>query len=86
MVRKQTTRSILMVRPSNFGYNAETAVNNAFQNNKAGLTSAEVTQKAIEEFDAFVDLLKVHGVDVKIYQDEPQPVFWREPVLWFWIE
>ncbi len=74
MVRKQTTRSILMVRPSNFGYNAETAVNNAFQNNKAGLTSAEVTQKAIEEFDAFVDLLKVHGVDVKIYQDEPQPV------------
>lgn len=74
MIRKQTSRSILMVRPSNFGFNAETAVNNAFQTNKEGLSPSEISLKAIEEFDRFVETLRVHGVDVKIYQDEPQPI------------
>ncbi len=74
MLRKQVTRSILMVRPSNFGFNEETAVNNAFQNNAAGKTSEQIREKAIEEFDSFVSLLRSKGVDVSVYQDEPQPI------------
>lgn len=74
MLRKQVTRSILMVRPSNFGFNEETAVNNAFQNNAAGKTSEQIREKAIEEFDSFVSLLRSKGVDVFVYQDEPQPI------------
>ena len=74
MLRKQVTRSILMVRPSNFGVNEETAVNNAFQNNAAGKTSEQIREKAIEEFDSFVSLLRSKGVDVSVYQDEPQPI------------
>lgn len=74
MTRKQTTRSILMIRPSNFGFNAETAVNNAFQNNKAGISPKEISEKAIVEFDSFVQLLRTNGIDVKVYQDEPEPV------------
>ena len=74
MLRKQVTRSILMVRPSNFGFNEETAVNNAFQNNAAGKTSEQIREKAIEEFDSFVSLLLSKGVEVSVYQDEPQPI------------
>lgn len=74
MLRKQVTRSILMVRPANFGFNEETAVNNAFQNNVAGKTSAQIRDKAIEEFDSFVSLLRSKGVDVTVYQDESQPI------------
>lgn len=74
MLRKQVTRSILMVRPANFGFNEETAVNNAFQNNLAGKTSAQIRDKAIEEFDSFVSLLRSKGVDVTVYQDESQPI------------
>ncbi|HMW76130.1 MAG TPA: arginine deiminase-related protein, partial [Saprospiraceae bacterium] len=48
--------------------------NNAFQNNAAGKTSEQIREKAIEEFDSFVSLLRSKGVDVSVYQDEPQPI------------
>ena len=49
----QTTSHILMIRPVQFGFNAQTAVNNAFQqvNNETG-----VQEKAQQEFDRFVDM------------------------------
>jgi len=59
-----------MIRPVNFTFNAETAVNNAFQ--VAGAES-DAQQKAQTEFDQFVRLLRDNGVDVTVVDDTPQP-------------
>lgn len=66
----QTTSHILMIRPSAFTYNAETAVNNAFQ---VQSSDNNVQQKALREFDDFVSLLKANGVDVIVTEDTPDP-------------
>jgi hypothetical protein len=59
-----------MIRPVNFGYNAETAVNNAFQV-KGNDTLTQ--DKALGEFDAFVNVLRQNGVDVTVVEDTPEP-------------
>lgn len=66
----QTTSHILMIRPSHFEYNAETAVNNSFQINSGDQT---VPQKALQEFDLFVDVLGNYGIDVTVVQDTAVP-------------
>jgi hypothetical protein len=59
-----------MIRPVDFGYNAETAVNNAFQ--VAG--GDERTQvQAFTEFEGFVRLLRDNEVDVTVFDDTPLP-------------
>jgi hypothetical protein len=60
----------LMVRPATFGYNPETAVNNAFQQAGAG---PGIQEKALQEFDAFVDLLNRNDIDVTVVDDTPEP-------------
>jgi hypothetical protein len=66
----QTTSHILMIRPVNFSYNAETAVNNAFQ---VPSGDQNIQQKARQEFDDFVSVLQNNGVDVTIVEDTPIP-------------
>ncbi|MBL7740501.1 MAG: amidinotransferase [Chitinophagaceae bacterium] len=66
----QTTAHILMIRPVNFGYNAETAVNNAFQ---VKSTDEDIQNKALKEFDSFADVLRKNGVDVTVIDDTPDP-------------
>jgi len=66
----QTTSHLLMIRPVNFGFNTETAVNNAFQ--VAG-NDADAQKKAMHEFDDFVALLQQNGVDVTVVNDTPEP-------------
>lgn len=66
---KQHTNQLLMIRPVNFGFNAETAVNNSFQKD----TGTDVQQKALEEFDDFVDLLRQNGIDVQVVEDTAEP-------------
>jgi len=73
-MRRQTTRHILMVRPANFGFNEETAANNAFQSRDGRLSPDAMRQKAVEEFDAFVQRLRDAGVDVLVAQDSESPV------------
>lgn len=70
----QTTSNILMVRPANFGFNEETADSNAFQSKDQHLAANEIKQKAIEEFDAFVDKLRAKGVNVIVVQDTSEPL------------
>lgn len=70
----QTTSHILMVRPSNFGYNEETAVTNAFQANDGSLSSTEISVRALAEFDAFVEKLRSEGVDVIVVEDTNRPL------------
>ena len=59
-----------MIRPVNFTFNAETAVNNAFQS----AASNDGTQgKALAEFEGFVKTLRDNGVDVTVIDDTPEP-------------
>jgi hypothetical protein len=54
----------------NFGYNAETAVNNAFQLKGE---DNDAQNKALKEFDSFVNLLQQNGADVTIVDDTIEP-------------
>ncbi len=73
-MRQQTTQHILMVRPANFGFNEETAANNAFQRREGALDAAEIKSRALQEFDAFVETLRAAGVDVIVAKDSASPV------------
>lgn len=67
----QSTNSILMIRPVSFGFNEQTADSNAFQNRDADQQA--VQDKAVAEFDGFVNTLKENGVSVTVIDDTPQP-------------
>ncbi len=72
-MRLQTTPHILMVRPANFAFNAETAENNAFQSRDGAMSADEMRQRALAEFDGFVALLREAGVHVVVAEDTPSP-------------
>ncbi len=69
----QATNRIMMIRPSNFGFNHETAKNNAFQNKKAMAKHKNANAKALLEFDRFVKKLRAIGVSVDIWEDRDKP-------------
>jgi hypothetical protein len=64
----QNTSQLLMIKPVDFGFNAETAVNNAFQS-----TTEDAQQDALNEFNDFVDVLKQNNVHVTVSEDTPVP-------------
>ncbi|MFI1771730.1 citrulline utilization hydrolase CtlX [Thalassobellus citreus] len=66
---QQTTNTILMIRPINFRMNEQTAVNNYYQKELAGLLPAAVNAKAQQEFDAYVEKLRGIGVNVVVVDD-----------------
>jgi hypothetical protein len=70
---KQTTNTILMIRPVAFRMNEQTAVNNYYQKVLDNLLPATVNAKAQEEFDAFVEKLKNVGVNVIVVEDTVTP-------------
>ncbi|MEO8515767.1 MAG: arginine deiminase-related protein [Flavobacterium sp.] len=70
---KQTTNSILMIRPVAFRMNEQTTVNNYYQKVLDGLLPATVNAKAQQEFDAFVEKLRKVGVDVTVVDDTENP-------------
>lgn len=63
-----------MVRPANFGFNTETAVNNAFQTNDESLSIAAIQEEALKEFDAMVEKLRNYDIDVLVIDDTKTPV------------
>nr|WP_315218857.1 arginine deiminase-related protein [uncultured Flavobacterium sp.] len=69
----QTTNSILMIRPVAFRMNEQTAVNNYYQKVLDGLSKETVNAKAQEEFDAFVNKLRMVGVQVTVVEDTLDP-------------
>jgi hypothetical protein len=70
---KQTTNSILMIRPVAFRMNEQTAVNNYYQKVLDGLLPATVNAKAQQEFDTFAEKLRAVGVDVTVVDDTLEP-------------
>ena len=63
-----------MVQPINFGFNGETAATNLFQKNDSKLTPAEIQKAALEEFKAFVKLLKANGIETMVVKDTSNPI------------
>jgi hypothetical protein len=63
-----------MVRPANFGFNTETAANNAFQTDDKSLTVSEIQARAIQEFDKMVAMLRGRAVNVLVAEDSVLPV------------
>ncbi|WP_310556461.1 citrulline utilization hydrolase CtlX [Flavobacterium sp.] len=70
---KQTTNSILMIRPVAFRMNEQTAINNYYQKVLDGLSPETVNARAQEEFDTFVNKLKTVGIDVTVVEDTLNP-------------
>lgn len=66
---KQTTNTILMIRPVNFRMNEQTAVNNYYQKALDNVLPATVNAKAQEEFDTYVEKLRSLGVNVIVVSD-----------------
>ena len=79
----QAPSSAVMIRPSRFHPNPETAGDNRFQS-IPDLTAQEVALRARAEFDGAVTLLRKAGVTVHVFQDEaddtPDSIF---PNNWF---
>ena len=67
---KQYSSHLLMVRPSSFRMNEQTAVNNYFQSD-SDLGPEAIVQEARVKFDAMVTALRDAGVEVVVF-DEPE--------------
>ena len=68
MTHAQSTSNILMVRPSTFRKNEETAGNNHYQRDS---DVDNVHEAALEEFDGMVEDLRSRGVQVMVVEDDP---------------
>jgi len=73
-ISSQVTDTLLMIQPVRFGFNPQTAGNNAFQSPETG--QGDPQSSALAEFDAFVEVLRAAGVHVIVVTDRleaPQP-------------
>ncbi|MCP9235333.1 citrulline utilization hydrolase CtlX [Lewinella sp. JB7] len=70
----QTTRHLLMVRPANFARASETVADNSFQEPVSNESFRAIGERAVQEFDHFVELLRRIGVEVTVIEDTPAPV------------
>ena len=68
-MEKQSTNTLMMIRPVQFRFNEQTAVNNYYQKVIDGIKPEEANQKAQAEFDAFVNKLRGKGVQVIVFDD-----------------
>jgi hypothetical protein len=71
-VHAQSTNSVLMIRPSRFYPNPETAADNAFQRD-ADRDSDSLTLAARREFNVAVQTLRDAGVNVHVFEDTSEP-------------
>ena len=70
---KQTTNSILMIRPTMFRMNEQTRANNYYQKNIEDVLPALINAKAQKEFDALVEKLVAVGIEVVVVEDTLEP-------------
>lgn len=66
----QHTAHILMIKPINFDFNAETAINNSFQLKS---NDVDIQKKALQEFELFISTLEKRGIDVMVVDDTMDP-------------
>ena len=65
----QTTDTVLMIEPVAFGFNEQTAVNNYFQVQQEG----NAQDKALKEFNDFVEKLRAKDINVITIKDTFEP-------------
>lgn len=70
----QCASTVLMVRPAHFGFDEETAEDNAFQYKPSDVSEAAIHKKALEEFNGMVRLLGDYAVEVVVMDDTPNPI------------
>ena len=58
-----------MVRPADFAFNEQTAASNTFQHKVAG----SIAQRAADEFDSYVSMLRSNAITVDVLQDTAKP-------------
>lgn len=68
---KQTTHTLLMIEPTNFGFNEEAFETNSFQERPENSEVQTIQSKALDEFNAFVHELRELGVNVMVFKDRP---------------
>lgn len=68
----QLASTILMIRPANFGFNAETAKDNVFQSPQTENIN-DLSQQAIQEFDNMVHTLRQNAINVLQFEDTSVP-------------
>lgn len=79
----QTTSTLLMVRPTDFAFNEQTAKDNEFQQKTTG---GDIRSQVLAEFEQAVSTLRSHGIEVLVvekesgYPEMPDAVF---PNNWF---
>ena len=77
----QAASSVILIRPTGFGYDPETAASNTFQQR---ITDPEVKRRAAEEFDELLEALRTCGIGFTVldpfYPQAPNGVF---PNNWF---
>lgn len=69
---RQTTNTVMMVRPASFRMNEQTAVNNHYQKSQDGVSADRIQELALKEFDGFVEVLRSEGVHVTVVQDRKE--------------
>ena len=69
----QCAQRVLMVRPSRFGFNAETAQSNRFQVQPAEACPDEIHDQALREFDSLCAALDQAGITAHVFEDDPLP-------------
>ncbi len=67
---KQITDTVFMIRPVQFRLNEQTAVNNYYQDDEVQVENQN--EKAQNEFDGFVTLLRSKGITVIEISDDPK--------------
>ena len=72
LMHAQSTNSVLMIRPTRFYPNPETAADNAFQRD-ADSDPEAMTLMAKKEFDTAVQVLREAGVNVHVFEDTAEP-------------
>lgn len=70
---KQSTNTLIMIRPVAFRMNEQTAVNNYYQRVLENLMQPTVNATAQREFDTFVEKLRLAGVNVIVINDNLDP-------------
>ena len=68
----QLASSVLMIRPTRFQSNPQTADSNAFQT-EPDASPAEQQRAALPEFEGLVGALRDAGIDVVVFDDTPEP-------------
>ncbi len=72
MKQTQTATAVFMVEPTTFGFDEQTAVTNTFQH-KTNTPQEALAKAAAKEFEAVVDVLRAHNIEVIIFRDTVAP-------------